>query len=397
MHRVASLLCALCSIVSCTTDPADPEPDLRELLVEGIAASATGNPDIPYVAAHENGDVVAAFMRDGRLAGAVLLQTDGNHLTVFADEDGLPELAHYQRHIILYSNWRPAAVDIAVVAPDGSVQVQRDAAIPATGAFTSQLLLSASGADGQAATDLRTAISYASLVLGTAICVNAIILSAGVALPCGVAIIGAVSLATRDIPALEASSAALGTVAGVAGCAGGDPFSCAAAVTEGMGVALDATDAALESYEEAVRLARSALDTGGGDVQVTLTWDNTADLDLWVTDPDGVRIYFGNRSSPSGGRLDHDDRDGFGPENVFWPEGLAPRGAYLVQVDHFSGASPSGFRVLVQAFGMVSSYEGTTFLDQTVDVVRFESDQPLPLATPKTWSAVRQRFSAERK
>lgn len=39
-----------------------------------------------------------------------------------------------------------------------------------------------------------------------------------------------------------------------------------------------------------------------GDVQVTLTWNNTADLDLYVTEPNGETIYYGNRQSEIGER-----------------------------------------------------------------------------------------------
>lgn len=49
---------------------------------------------------------------------------------------------------------------------------------------------------------------------------------------------------------------------------------------------------------------------GTGDVQVTLRWVGTNDLDLHVTDPAGETIYFGNRSSGSDGQLDVDSNAG---------------------------------------------------------------------------------------
>ncbi len=72
-----------------------------------------------------------------------------------------------------------------------------------------------------------------------------------------------------------------------------------------------------------------------GDVSFRLTWDGPQDLDLYVKEPDGTIIYFGNRGPTStGGQLDVDSNAGCsGPdesptENVFWPVGSAPSGTY---------------------------------------------------------------------
>lgn len=74
---------------------------------------------------------------------------------------------------------------------------------------------------------------------------------------------------------------------------------------------------------------------GTGDVQVTLRWSGTADLDLHVTDPNGEEISFLATTSSSGGQLDVDcipgtscAADGPHVENVFWPTGGAPSGDY---------------------------------------------------------------------
>ena len=81
---------------------------------------------------------------------------------------------------------------------------------------------------------------------------------------------------------------------------------------------------------------------GTGDVQVTLRWNSLNDLDLWVTDPDGRVIFYNKRRVPSGGSLDVDsnadcrDKVTRSPvENIFWPQGLAPRGNYRVEVLYF--------------------------------------------------------------
>jgi len=105
---------------------------------------------------------------------------------------------------------------------------------------------------------------------------------------------------------------------------------------------------------------------GTGDVQVTLRWGGTADLDLHVTGPDGDEIWFSSPVSSSGGTLDVDanaacQEQGTRPvENVFWPDGAAPRGEYQVTVVFFQDCDGSG----------VADYEVTIKVDRDVlDVV----------------------------
>lgn len=82
--------------------------------------------------------------------------------------------------------------------------------------------------------------------------------------------------------------------------------------------------------------AEAVLQTG--DVQVTLRWNTSDDLDLIVVDPAGSIVDFGSPIAPSGGQLDV-DANGFcqtqslAPvENIFWPIGAAPDGEYLAYV-----------------------------------------------------------------
>jgi hypothetical protein len=102
---------------------------------------------------------------------------------------------------------------------------------------------------------------------------------------------------------------------------------------------------------------------GTGDVQVTLRWDNTADLDLHVTDPGGEEIYFASPTSSSSGELDVDANalcTGDPPvENVFWPTGGAPTGSYQVAVVLYGLCDATG----------AANYEVTIRVDgQVVDV-----------------------------
>ena len=86
------------------------------------------------------------------------------------------------------------------------------------------------------------------------------------------------------------------------------------------------------------RLSRAG--AKGGDVQISLIWDNYNDLDLHVITPRGENIFFGHRSSRCRGELDVDMNAG-GPvtqepvENIYWGKGKAPNGKFRVAVHHY--------------------------------------------------------------
>lgn len=86
--------------------------------------------------------------------------------------------------------------------------------------------------------------------------------------------------------------------------------------------------------------------------RVTLTWDTSGtDVDLWVTDPSGIKCYYDNDQTASGLYLDVDNTDGFGPENI--TNQSPPPGAYLVQVHYYDDnnddeAVGSGCQIVVR-------------------------------------------------
>ena len=85
----------------------------------------------------------------------------------------------------------------------------------------------------------------------------------------------------------------------------------------------------------------SGVEVAGGDVQVSVTWNNDADVDLHVVDPSGEELYYGHRSSASGGELDIDANAACSTtplwqENVGWASQTAPSGLYTVRVDYWS-------------------------------------------------------------
>jgi subtilisin-like proprotein convertase family protein len=71
-----------------------------------------------------------------------------------------------------------------------------------------------------------------------------------------------------------------------------------------------------------------------GELAVTLSWNNTDDLDLSIIEPDGSVINHSSRVSLNGGQLDVDqnyqNETSTPIENVFWSN--APQGTYRVKI-----------------------------------------------------------------
>jgi tetratricopeptide (TPR) repeat protein len=88
----------------------------------------------------------------------------------------------------------------------------------------------------------------------------------------------------------------------------------------------------------------AALHIKGGaenDIKVYLTWDtDKSDVDLWVTNPAGERVYYQHKEGQFGEALFDDVTTGYGPESFTAPH--AKGGEYLVQVNYY-GAGRSNF------------------------------------------------------
>ena len=118
-----------------------------------------------------------------------------------------------------------------------------------------------------------------------------------------------------------------------------------------------------------------------GQIQVTLSWNSGADMDLYVYDPSGYQIYYGDRASPSGGMLDHDARGmctGNGPiENVYWSSPRPPSGNYTVEVHYWGdcgdrAAIPTPVQVSISVGGaIIGVYQATLYPDQRTTIATF--------------------------
>jgi len=103
-----------------------------------------------------------------------------------------------------------------------------------------------------------------------------------------------------------------------------------------------------------------------GTVQVSLSFQPSQDGDLHLIEPTGEQIYFDNKQSEAGGRLDLDsnagcDIDNINNENISYPEGVSPpSGQYRVGVNLFRSCDGGGmtYTVVVNNGGVQSTFNG---------------------------------------
>ena len=325
---------------------------------------------------------------DGALTGVMFHAGEANkYIPITFDENELPDKVVIDDYVFIFSNYEGYNVDIAVVSPNGDVEIIRD--IQTSINWDNYLALgkSAQTSDlinwtGRVVGAIPCALSIASTVasygatwpLTALICGNYVLQLANDIVTDELDIHNGITDFVDDWGLI---STAL-TCSNPAQTDGG--LSCAMSITSNV---LDEWADNLEDLEESedVQVAEGALESGSGDVQITLTWNTTDDIDLWVTDPSDEKIYYAHKNAESGGYLDYDDVNGYGPENVYWPEDGAPNGTYKVEVDHFDGYYNTNFTILIQAFGYVKTYYGAVGPDQTVTVATFNSNSPLPKNT----------------
>ena len=103
------------------------------------------------------------------------------------------------------------------------------------------------------------------------------------------------------------------------------------------------------------------------DLRVILSWDaDNTDIDLWVTDPNGEKSYYGNQLSYQGGRMSQDFTGGYGPEEFSLKQ--AKPGKYKVEAQFYghrqqivAGATTLSMK-LTTGFGTRSQQEKSVTL-----------------------------------
>jgi hypothetical protein len=301
---------------------------------------------------------------------------------IFLNENGFPEKVVIEDYIFLFGNYNGNKFDISIISQNGDIEIVRDIN---TGIDWSLLSLKSA----ESAEDWRDDMKFLGKVAGTASCgisIAAGLATTGITLPlalvgCGATFVGILTETfPKDSEIMGLSATTVGTITAVIGCLQGAVVSCALDLASSATSILELGLRHLDENEENIRVAEAALYTGHGDIQITLTWDNDADLDLYVTEPNGNQIWWNEPSSSSGGILDYDDVDGFGPENIYWPKNSAPSGNYSVYIHHYvwedepSRPTSSNYTVLVSAFGRIAKYSGSIMLNESVHITEFNQN-----------------------
>lgn len=111
------------------------------------------------------------------------------------------------------------------------------------------------------------------------------------------------------------------------------------------------------------------------DIRIVLSWnaDNT-DIDLWVTDPNGEKCFYGRVRTRIGGRLSRDCISGYGPEEFMIKTAIP--GTYLVEAYYCSSSRQVlGDGVVLNA--VLSGKFGTEEQEDNVVVVRLSEKREL--------------------
>ena len=362
--------------------------------VNGIAIIETTDDTYPYLIIGENGDMLAPQTNTGGDLDHVVYTTADNKTAVIqTDSNGYPtEIALDTGYVILLENWTTTTVDIAVVDPDGTYEISRgvslgnDFTYQATGARSRRSdrvsLKQNPPAVQPMAFDNKDWMDLLSTTVKAVSCGVAVLTAPahagiGAYFVCGDWLVDvATYLVPEEYETFLQPASVLADGVGAwrtgADCATGDRVNCVLGIVS-TGYAV--VESLGDSVSDSTNSASGVLASGYGVIQVTLTWDNSSDLDLWVTDPSGERIYYGHRTSASGGYLDYDDTNGFGPENVFW-ETSAPAGIYVVEIDYYSGSGAAGYDVYVDTSWQLAPtrYQGILYPNETETVVTFLSN-----------------------
>lgn len=306
------------------------------------------------------------------------------------DINGLPSKAFFKDNIILFDNFKSDRFDIAVILPNGELNNFRE--------FKSSENIkpfkSTSNNLKAKSSTVNEAFIWASRITGLVSCSLGVVLA-----PTG---IGLLMASAACVPAywdlLQLYGNDLSNISEIPmwlstslGCTSLNS-SCLLGLTSSLTGLLARIENLESQFIDLIRLGEATLNYQNGDVQITLTWDNHADLDLHVVDPFGERIYFLNEQSSSGGQLDVDNIVGFGPENIFWPKGQAPKteNIYSIYVHHYPWYNEpdrplkSKYVVRVEAFGNTKIFSGELGVDQWASITQFNVNGIIPFTSTNT-------------
>lgn len=144
----------------------------------------------------------------------------------------------------------------------------------------------------------------------------------------------------------------------------------------------------MEDYNEIVRIRMQRENVNGGELHISLIWNDIADLDLHVITPSDEHIYYANTESSCGGWLDVDmnrsDNVSLEPiENIFWA--LSPSGHFKVYVHNFCNRTDDNtvftnenrkvpFRVRLVKEGSIEWFEGSVGYNENITCFEFNNN-----------------------
>jgi uncharacterized protein YfaP (DUF2135 family) len=109
------------------------------------------------------------------------------------------------------------------------------------------------------------------------------------------------------------------------------------------------------------------------DLRVVLNWDaDNSDMDLWVTDPDGERAYYGNRLTRHGGRMSADLTSGYGPEEFMLKAALP--GRYKVEANYYGNRQQLISGSVTLRLSLITGF-GTAHAQERSTILRLEDRQ----------------------
>ncbi len=367
---------------SCADDDNEPKfAELPDISVVDISQESewdywvAGKKDYYYIKANSS----------RTLPEAVLFHSsqDNKDYSIFFTNNGKVDKVVVDDFIFVFRNFNGNHVDIGVISPSGEIETFREVETPNYNWDN----LSSNKLAAKETSDVVRLASRAVAGIPCAISVVAAVGSGGIAIPAMAWACGNYLLSLSvDIAINEGNIhngftdfvGAYGAYSTYSSCNSGQVTSCLSGLAS---TALSEWADDLEEIEnrrsDDVRITVAALEHGYGDVQITLTWDNGADLDLHVIDPNGEEIWWNHTYSVSDGKLDVDDIDGYGPENIFWPRLKAPDGTYKVYIHHYpwdNKPKSSNYTVLINAFGVIKKYTGSITENQVMHIKDFNQN-----------------------
>lgn len=278
---------ALISLSSCLKK--SPPSATEDIGVNGFRLVELENDsNFSHIAVHEGGEafVIRTTQADDAVEKVIYMNDkDDVNLVVWFNEMGLPQRAYSKDHFLLFENYTEETVDIAVIGPNGDVDIQQGISLSrvADGYLDDiDAIMSASQTSvnrKRANMKASTLIKRAGLAASVAFCGIAIVKTAGAAAvaigkPClGAAVSLASNLAPEDDVALQGPAAGIEGFLGATACI--DGASCIGYLLTTSGALAGLAESHMENEQSRVASLTGFLRFGG-------IWDRNDTPFLWL-------------------------------------------------------------------------------------------------------------------